>query len=71
MLKSAYQKWHDVNVELPICDGNVLVTNDPECEHDLGICLYDGIGFLFANIYRPVKYWAYMEIIQRKYGKVK
>ena len=63
------QKWIDVNEELPLVDGSYEVTNHPEKPFDLGVCEYNGLGFIADRIYRNPKYWRYMHNLEKKYGK--
>jgi len=62
-------EWIDVKTELPPIDGSYEVTNHPEKPFDLGVCEYNGLGFIADRIYRNPKFWRYMCHKQKKYGK--
>jgi len=63
--------WIDCSKELPPRDGHYCVSNHYVApEWDFGVCEYDGIGFKYNNIYRPVTFWKYCEPINKKYGKI-
>lgn len=67
--------WKDVDIELPPCDGIYEITNDVflsmnNKKYDLECLDYDGYGFKFLGIYRPVKYWRFCLPLEKKYGKV-
>lgn len=68
---SFFQKWIDVNEELPPVDGSYEVTNHPEKPFDLGVCEYDGLGFIADRIYRNPRYWRNIHNLDKKYGKQK
>ncbi len=63
--------WIDVEKELPPCDGNYEVTNNPESLQQQECLSYDGIGFFYLEAYRPVKYWRPLTKIEKRYGIVK
>jgi len=65
------REWIDVKEELPLVDGSYEVTNHPEKPFDLGVCEYNGLGFIADRIYRNPKYWRYMHNLEKKYGKQK
>ena len=69
--------WKDIEEEFPPCDGNYRVCNSLESfnEKDCfeiisGVAMYDGYGFILKNIYRDIKYWAYLEKREKRYGKL-
>ena len=64
-------EWNNVYEELPPCDGMYQVANNPTLHGDIGICEYDGLGFLLSGIYRYPMYWRKIPILEKKYGKIK
>ena len=67
-------EWILCEDELPPKDGFFEVTNNPKhafypSSNLNGVIYYDGIGFLFAGAYRPVKYWREYKPIEKRYGK--
>lgn len=68
--------WVNCDDELPPADGIYEVTNHPEFEFvkapcHIGVLSYDGFGFLYDGIYRPVQYWRHYLKPEKKYGKQK
>jgi len=63
-------KWIDVEKELPPCDGLYEVTNDKTSQFPQHFLTYDGIGFLYGHIYRPIRFWRYNIKLEKRYGKI-
>jgi hypothetical protein len=63
--------WISTDLELPPKDDYYYVTNHPSDTYDLGVCFYDGFGFIIERIYRNVKFWTYVIKSEKKYGKLK
>lgn len=63
-------EWIDVEKELPPYDGLYEITNNSNSLMAEGCLLYDGIGFLLVNAYRPVKFWRHRIPLVKKYGKL-
>jgi hypothetical protein len=64
-------EWKNCDEELPPCDGFYIVGITPK--HDYGFELrYDGYGFIYEGIYRPVKFWRFVEQKTqiKRYGKI-
>ena len=63
-------EWISVKEELPLYNGSYEVTNNPDTLRSLvvGICYYDGFGFLFENIYRPILFGRKIISMEKRYG---
>jgi hypothetical protein len=60
--------WKECTVELPPKDGWYQVCNDGNA---IGVCFYDGIGFLYEENYRYPTFWKEIKEVEKRYGKVK
>ena len=61
-------EWKDSEIELPPKDGHYQVMNRNSMV--MGICFYDGHGFLYEGKYREPDLWRDLMPLQRRYGKV-
>ena len=57
--------WFHVDEYLPPSDGIYLCSNDPDSKFSsmLSTMLYDGYGFKYEDVYRPVLYWTFYKEI--------
>jgi hypothetical protein len=62
-------EWIDSNIELPIKDGKYEVKNNGS--QLIGICFYDGYGFLHGNHYINPDLWREYRTLEKRYGKIK
>ena len=65
------REWIESAMVLPERDGSYECTNHPDKLYDLGVCEYNGFGFVADRIYRKPKFWRHMNELEKKYGKVK
>jgi hypothetical protein len=63
-------EWIDAQKELPPKDGIYEVTNNENNPISEACLYYDGIGFLYLGIYRPIMFWRFHSEIKKRYGKM-
>lgn len=64
-------EWISVDDELPPCDGHYEISNDKNLSLAQSVCFYDGHGFIYSGIYRPIEFWRPHTTMPKRYGKIK
>lgn len=61
-------EWINSIEEAPPCDGHYLVSN--KLPTLVGMCYYDGSGFIYEGHYVYPEVWAKTTVLNKKYGKI-
>jgi len=64
------ESWKRCVDELPEKDGLYEVTNSRTSEFDIGICEYNGYGFIYDSHYVCPLFWREIKRKEKRYGKV-
>ncbi len=67
--KTKENEWFDINKELPPYDAYYEVTNNCLEMKDLGVCEYNGYGFIYDGVYKYPKFWRFFKLVEKKYGR--